>query len=320
MSDHSSSITDRELAALAAAHAEERIAAVRDGFNRGWAFTRIKMTGENRGKRPINTGWSEAPKPFEDDVLEWARIGNVGLRTGPISGVVVVDVDAPELPAGIDLPLTVTARTGGGGWHFYFLYPTYGIGNKARLIDADGRTLPIDIRGTGGQVIFPGSVHGRTGVPYTWVEGRSPADVPLAPFPSSILKMMVQRKRRPETPEGGAPAPRPRSTPSAGTSAYGRAALKAECSRVAATPEGARNSNLNIAAFNAGTLIGGGALDRAEAERALMDAAAACGLSESEAMPTIKSGIVAGSNHPRTTPPPATRGWRRIVIGGRTNV
>lgn len=317
-------LSDEELAVLAAAHADERLAAVRDGFARGWAFTAIKMTGgpdsQARGKRPIQTGWSEAPFPFAEEAIEWARAGNIGVRTGAISGVIVVDVDAPELPAGIDLPETVTARTGGGGWHFYFAHPNVNIGNRARLIDAEGRELPIDIRGKGGQVIYPGSVHGRTGAPYRWVEGCSPIDVPLAPFPESIHRMMTQRKRLPVPPDGAAPTPRQRSTPFAGSSHYGRAALKAECARVAATTEGSRNDRLNRSSFALGQLIAGGELNPAEAERSLADAAAACGLSESEAIPTIASGIVAGSNHPRTAPPPAARGWRRIVIGGQANV
>lgn len=103
-----------------------------------------------------------------------------------------------------------------------------------------------------------------------------------------------------------------------GTAAYVRAAVDAECGAVASTPEGGRNARLNAASFALGQLIGGGVLDRAEAERSLKDAARACGLPDSEAVRTIRSGIGAGIREPRGVPERASvKGGDDDAEGGR---
>ena len=56
--------------------------------NLGWAFTLLN------GKKPIRPGWQSEPRLPLDDVLEhFVNGGNVGLRTGLVSRVVVVDID-----------------------------------------------------------------------------------------------------------------------------------------------------------------------------------------------------------------------------------
>ena len=65
------------------------------------------------------------------------------------------------------------------------------------------------------------------------------------------------------------------------------------------TPEGSRNDRLNRAAFSLGTLVGAGALRRAEAEGALLSAAAVAGLPPAEAARTVASGLDAGAERPR---------------------
>ncbi len=91
---------------------------------------------------------------------------NLGIVTGAISGIVVVDVDsdagrayvAAHLPHS---PMRVT--TGGGGEHHYYRHPGGMVSNKVRLRgDGDAR-IDVDVRGDGGYVIGPGSLHPRTG-------------------------------------------------------------------------------------------------------------------------------------------------------------
>ena len=57
----------------------------------------MKPTKTNRtplhGKEAYLRGWQKRPSPSRDDVTAWATAGNVGLRTGRVSGVVIVDVD-----------------------------------------------------------------------------------------------------------------------------------------------------------------------------------------------------------------------------------
>jgi len=88
----------------------------------------------------------------ENEVNDWFDKypeANVGIITGKISNLVVVDVES-----GGDIkrfPETLTIRTGGGGWHLYYRY--YPIANKTRI-------FPLtDIRGDGGYVVAPGSTH-----------------------------------------------------------------------------------------------------------------------------------------------------------------
>ncbi|MCP5115139.1 MAG: bifunctional DNA primase/polymerase, partial [bacterium] len=53
-----------------------------------------------------------------------------------------------------ELPKTFTVRTGGGGWHYYFLHP----GGKVKSVN--GKIAPgIDIKADGGYVVGPGSIH-----------------------------------------------------------------------------------------------------------------------------------------------------------------
>jgi hypothetical protein len=82
--------------------------------------------------------------------------------TGPISGVFVLDVDGNPGKAalkmyqqqGWELPETLTARTGRGR-HLYFQWPVgQTIRNSAGKL-ADG----LDIRGEGGYVVIPPSIH-----------------------------------------------------------------------------------------------------------------------------------------------------------------
>lgn len=95
-----------------------------------------------------------------------------------------------------------------------------------------------------------------------------------------------------------------------GHKAYSRAALDRECLKVvlARSPHAGgegRNNTLNTAAFNLGTLIGAGRLERSEVEAALYRAACSSGLDsdpgcgEGGIRSTIASGLAAGIAKPR---------------------
>jgi hypothetical protein len=100
-------------------------------------------------------------------------------------------------------------------------------------------------------------------------------------------------------------APRPKTVASSTDSRarkWAMAALDAECSELAATPEGERNQRLNTAAFALGQIVAGGSLSDSEAWDALREAAQRCGLEHSETEATIASGMGAGQREPRTAP------------------
>jgi hypothetical protein len=94
---------------------------------------------------------------------------NVGIVTGTISGIVVVDADGEAGVAELErrgYPVTWTARSGSGGLHVYFRHPGHRVGN--RKIAGIG-----DIRGDGGLIVAPPSLH-ISGGRYEWLPGRSP--------------------------------------------------------------------------------------------------------------------------------------------------
>ena len=97
--------------------------------------------------------------------------------------------------------------------------------------------------------------------------------------------------------------------------AYVRSAFERELSRVALANTGNRNNQLNTAAFAIGQLVGAGALDRHDAEAQLSEAARRCGLSDSEAINTIRNGLIAGIADPRKNLPEAGVGPKVHVNG-----
>jgi hypothetical protein len=230
-------------------------------------------------------------------IAEWWRRSpqaNVGIATGAPSGLVVVDVDLPRggreslravLAAGRELPPTLRACTGGGGLHlFYAAPPNVRVANTSGRLPGVSRRLPgIDLRGDGGYVVAPPSVHA-SGGRYRWA--RRARLVALPPWMWAFPPTRTTRR---------APAP----TVSEGASAYGAAALSRELERVRGLAVGERNDGLNRAAFSLGRLVGGGEIGEGLVEQALLCAALAIGLPEGEAEATIRSGLRAGELVPR---------------------
>jgi Bifunctional DNA primase/polymerase, N-terminal/Primase C terminal 1 (PriCT-1) len=170
---------------------DEVHAAARDYVARGWSVIPV----EPRGKRP-RVPWTafQHRLPSQAEVDEWFRRwpdANVGIVTGAVSGLVVIDVDPrhggegslQDLERGdAPLPRTVEAATGGGGRHLYFAHPGGTVANRVGL--APG----IDLRGDGGCVVAPPSMHA-SGRRYAWVDARAPGESPLAPPPPWIRKV-----------------------------------------------------------------------------------------------------------------------------------
>ncbi len=119
---------------------------------------------------------------------------NVGLATGAASRLVVLDVDPGhggdetltdlELLHG-KLPQTVEVLTGGGGRHVYFRWPGRAVPNSAGKIGPG-----LDVRGDGGYVVVPPSLH-QSGQRYQWEISSDPSDVELAEIPAWLLQLMA---------------------------------------------------------------------------------------------------------------------------------
>lgn len=147
-----------------------------------------------RDKRPA-IRWMEFQhrRAGRKEVKEWYKRwpeSNVGIVTGVISGLVVLDID-PEHDGEITisrlirehgpLPNTIEAVSGGGGRHVYFSHPGGVVRNKVGL--APG----IDLRGDGGCIVAPPSLHA-SGNTYLWLAGHDPQHAHLAPMPDWLLR------------------------------------------------------------------------------------------------------------------------------------
>ena len=98
----------------------------------------------------------------------------------------------------------------------------------------------------------------------------------------------------------------PRAYPPPSNDRYARVALERECAEVARTASG-RNARLNAAAYALGQFVGACLLGEDEVERALLEAAEACGYVSKDGLPsaraTIQSGLRRGMLEPRDVPP-----------------
>ncbi len=138
------------------------------------------------GKHPIGQ-WTAYQRrlPTKAEVELWFSEleCNIGMVTGTISKVAVVDVDGKEGHASLkdlDLDPTLSALTGGGGIHMYYSIsePT-----RSRIRVVDG----IDIRADGGYVVLPPSLH-KSGRWYVWKDVTV-----LAPFDASLFETEARK-------------------------------------------------------------------------------------------------------------------------------
>lgn len=235
---------------------------------------------------------------------------NLGLATGPASGVFVLDVDGGEVKGGGipgpealelleaahgSLPPTMRVNTG-NGWHLYWRWPAdRPLRNRAR-IRVNGERTGLDVRAEGGYVVLPPSVH-PSGLRYRVVEG-DPRE--LAEAPAWLLDLLdppVPVKAPTPAPEVAVPA-------SAGdTDAYGRAAIRRAVERIHAAAEGDRHGALYREAAALGELVAGGVLEEAAAEAALVSAGLAVGKGRGEVERTVRQGLEKGRQQPRTPAP-----------------
>lgn len=135
---------------------------------------------EPRGKRPVTT-WKafQLTHPSLDNLQSWLRTDssrNLGIVCGAISGVVVIDCDSPAAIVWADghLPATPMRTITARGEHRFYRHPGSPVSNAAHIRTGDGE-LALDIRGDGGYVVAPGSIH-ESGFIYTRAGTWPPVD------------------------------------------------------------------------------------------------------------------------------------------------
>lgn len=233
--------------------------------------------GDGAGKRPLLREWQRRASSDEDQVKGWWTrwpTANIGIATGPGSGLWVLDVDGDAGEYALeayDLPDTTEVRTGKGR-HLYWRWPDNGGVGTSRGRLAEG----LDVRGEGGYVVAPPSVHA-SGRVYQWKIDLD--DVEDAP---GALITAIRASR-------AAPAPAPDPVHNPGR--YARVILDRAASELGGMGEGGRNDALFRAALALVPYIEAGAITRSEVEADLLGAALACGLQERQAEATLRSAL-----------------------------
>jgi len=169
----------------------------------GWSVIPLRR----RDKKPAIASWKEYQerRATEDEIRSWWEKwpeANIGIATGAVSGIVVLDVDGEdgrrslEQVAGSDIPRTPHTNTGKGR-HYLFRHPG---GGEWR--NFAGKKPGLDFRGDGGYIVAPPSIH-PSGRRYEWVippEDAEPADPPV------WLMELLTKKQDPEP----TPPPKPK--------------------------------------------------------------------------------------------------------------
>lgn len=126
----------------------ERLETALEYLARGWSVIPV-----GADKRPL-IKWARYQKEraTEEQIRAWFSTPDVqiGVVTGAISNLTVIDVEKEGDPSMFSAVDTYTVKTGGGGWHFYYQHEP-DVPNAVR-------TLPfVDVRSEGGYVVAAGS-------------------------------------------------------------------------------------------------------------------------------------------------------------------
>lgn len=158
---------------------------------RGWRLFPVK----SRDKQPLIRDWPHQATCDDLRLSDWLKEFpgcNWGLACGPDSKVFVLDVDGTpghqrleELERqGCQLPQTLRTRTGRpAGQHYFFQWPS----NGTVLKNSAGKLgTGLDVRGDGGYIVIPPSIH-PSGSAYAFID----EDIPIAPGPRWLLDMLT---------------------------------------------------------------------------------------------------------------------------------
>ena len=223
-----------------------------------WSVFPCHAAGERRKRPHVKGGFHAATRDLDQITAWWERWPDalIGLPTGRITGLVVLDIDVKDDRSnGYDaledlgrsiLPNTWLAHTASGGLHVYFDPQGREVHNSASQL---GRGL--DVRGDGGYVIAPGSCG------YSWDPHCNPTTIALVRVPVWLIPPEPERLRPP-------------AEPADGLSPYARAALNNACRNIATAPAGEQERTLTAEAFSIGRLAGAGAIPTRFACQALV--------------------------------------------------
>lgn len=145
---------------------------------------------DKRPSQPWATAQQHAASPEEVATI-WRSNGhqdaNIAVATGAVSGVIVIDLDGDEGNAELDwreLPLHPIVSQTARGRHLWFQYPAgWRVPNSVRILPG------VDVRGDGGYVVVPPSIH-PSGAVYVWADGAIPDRLTLPKLPAWLLDLL----------------------------------------------------------------------------------------------------------------------------------
>jgi hypothetical protein len=231
----------------------------------------------------------------------WKRspLANIGLLTGTPGGLFALDLDSLEAEIRLADVLGVGLEPAGlGGLHVSTgrgLHVWYRLPEGVTIKNSAGRLGPgIDVRGDGGYVVAPPSLHA-SGRRYRFAGGK------LEPPPQRLLAELTR-----SDPTSSHAVPSPGRTPIATggqTTRYGRGVIERRAAAVLAAPEGTLNYSLLRAATTCAGYAASGEIALDDARNALLEAAVAAGHPRRSALRTIESGFERGLGRPLYRPP-----------------
>lgn len=169
-------------------------------LSRGWTPIPLRYTGSvDERKRPLLNEWRmyQHVQPTAEDVSAWWTEhpdANIALLCGKTSGLVVIDfdgngsVDPATFLNANGLPHAVPIVKTGNGWHCYYTHPGGEVPNGVRV--ARFGDVAMDVRGDGGYVVAPPSIHG-SGRVYGWY--RNPDDFPPPLLPDGVRGLIFSK-------------------------------------------------------------------------------------------------------------------------------
>jgi hypothetical protein len=141
-------------------------------------------------------------------IAAWAKQhpdANIGLRCGPESGVIVIDIDprnggfetvARLTKDGKTFPETVESATPSGGRHLFFAYD-----ERVSVSGSNKLGRGVDVSTNGHAVTLPPSHFSKTGKVYRWVRPPRGNELPKLPrWAIAVLKPKPEPLRKPMRP------------------------------------------------------------------------------------------------------------------------
>jgi len=144
------------------------LATAKKYINKGMSIFPVDLSADASGKiqKKPAVAWKDYQTRLatEEELTQWFEVeshNGLGLATGKVSGLVVVDVESNATEEDIKgIESTMVSNTISGGKHFYFRW-AHDIRNTVKI---EGK--PIDFRGDGGYVVLPPSSYGER--KYSW--------------------------------------------------------------------------------------------------------------------------------------------------------